>query len=420
MRDQIALLSEPLLGLEFNQYRLVGPLAIELSSRFDMSVVAPAISTSVADRLREHGVEPVSAGARFPPARTPRDEVPSFVLSWGRDALLKRNARRTEQLLRGRNALRVNMAMSNSAASDIWYVQSRPIGECIDSVIPNLSRGMRAFSYAAAPVVRLLDRRQFRDTMAAARQVYTNSGYLVQWYRRHQYPVAGTVPVYIYPTSFAATTTHPTRDYALVYLGKETDMAALLRLIETGIPLKLFGGKSAEWVQQQLGTHLPTHVTMCGYVTHQQLMDLYTNAFFTAFPFTEEPFGLIPIESMACGTPVLTYSSQGPGETVLNGITGWLVPNAGEFVEAAQRIFSRGYPSVMQSASVDHSRWFQLSSVAGIWADVFRASLDGREEPPVSVAPFAARRRVAAFAPELEPTGSLHSWAMPPAGHFQR
>lgn len=419
MRESIAFMAEPLLGIEFNQYRLVAPLAERLADRFDVSVVAPAIGQDVADHLRAHGVEPVSGGAHFPRTRTARDEVPSFVLSWGRDALLKKNARRTEELLRGRSSLRVNMTMSNSAPSDLWYIQSRPIGESIGSVIPNLSAGMRLFSHVAAPVVQLLDERQFDDTIRSARRLYTNSGYLLDWYRRRGYPAVGTVPVYLYPTTFAPTTRTPSRDYALVYLGKETDMAALRDLVAVGIPLRLFGGKSAEWVRQQLGNHLPPHVTMAGYVTHQQLMELYSNAMFTAFPFTEEPFGLVPIESMACGTPVLTYSEQGPGETVLNGLTGWLVPSRKEFVDAAGRIFHRGYPSVMVSASIDHAQWFQLDSVARIWQTVFRACLEGRDDPPTPLAPLARSVR-RSLTGDLEPSSPMSAWVLPPTRQLQR
>ncbi len=421
MQDQIAVLSEPLLGLEFNQYRLVGPLAEKLSDRFDISVVAPAIATDVAERLREHGVEPVSGGAHFPRPRTPRDEVPSFVMSWARDAFLTKNARRTEELLRGRSALRVNMSMSNSAPSDLWYVQSRPIGESIDSVIPNLSSRMRAVSHLASPVVRLLDRRHFANTIGHTQQLYTNSGYLVNWYRAHGYTVAGTVPVYLYPTSFAPTTRSPTRDYALCYLGKETDMATLNTLISTGIPVKLFGGKSAEWVRQQLGHHLPSTVTMFGRVSHQRLMELYSNALFTAFPFTEEPFGLVPIESMACATPVLTYSSQGPGETVVNGLTGWLVPNASEFVDTAIRIFHRGYSSVMVHAALSHSEQFRLDSIATIWQEIFRAGLEGREGP--TMAPAAAARSAlsaTSIGYDFDTGRSPPSWVTPPARFLQR
>ncbi len=38
----------------------------------------------------------------------------------------------------------------------------------------------------------------------------------------------------------------------------------------------------------------------------------------------EEPFGLAPVEAMACGTPVIAIKGGGPAETVIHGETGYL------------------------------------------------------------------------------------------------
>ncbi len=56
-------------------------------------------------------------------------------------------------------------------------------------------------------------------------------------------------------------------------------------------------------------------VRFVGYQTDAQLRELYTRARATIFP-GEEDFGLVPLESLACGTPVIAYRGGGALETL--------------------------------------------------------------------------------------------------------
>lgn len=55
------------------------------------------------------------------------------------------------------------------------------------------------------------------------------------------------------------------------------------------------------------------------------LCDVYNSARVTVCISYNEPFGLIPLESMACGTPVVALNQGGYRETIKNGKTGFLV-----------------------------------------------------------------------------------------------
>src|SRR5207237_6780684 len=51
-----------------------------------------------------------------------------------------------------------------------------------------------------------------------------------------------------------------------------------------------------------------------------------------------EPFGLVMIEAMACGTPVIAFKSGSVPEVIDEGITGFVVPGEAEAVEAIARL----------------------------------------------------------------------------------
>ena len=58
---------------------------------------------------------------------------------------------------------------------------------------------------------------------------------------------------------------------------------------------------------------------------------LLTNCSILLYTPAGEHFGIVPLEAMYCGTPVLAVNSGGPLETIDHGVTGWLVdgqPNA--------------------------------------------------------------------------------------------
>ena len=79
------------------------------------------------------------------------------------------------------------------------------------------------------------------------------------------------------------------------------------------------------------GTGLPTdRVRLLGKVAPDDLASLYRAAWVTALPARAEAFGLVLVESLACGTPVVALDQGGPRDIVRPGI-GVL---AGEDVEA--------------------------------------------------------------------------------------
>jgi glycosyltransferase involved in cell wall biosynthesis len=94
-------------------------------------------------------------------------------------------------------------------------------------------------------------------------------------------------------------------------------------------PLVLVGGHPGEWegqhpltVIRELGND---QAFLAGWHDHEQLPQAMNAADLLVLPSIAEAFGLVLVEAMACGLPVIAVDAYGPAEIVEPG-TGWLVP----------------------------------------------------------------------------------------------
>lgn len=86
---------------------------------------------------------------------------------------------------------------------------------------------------------------------------------------------------------------------------------------------------------ESLANRLGVEVSFLAMVDHQSLVDLYNRALMTVYTPVKEPFGLVPLESMACGTPVIGVAEGGVKETIRDGVTGRLVARDPDVLAAA-------------------------------------------------------------------------------------
>src|SRR5207248_5386227 len=82
--------------------------------------------------------------------------------------------------------------------------------------------------------------------------------------------------------------------------------------------------------------------TFVGAVAHDRLPLYYSAADVSVMPSSYESFGLVAVESLACGTPVVATRVGGLTSIVHDGETGMLVPwrDAELFAERLRRILS--------------------------------------------------------------------------------
>src|SRR5438874_1410526 len=82
-----------------------------------------------------------------------------------------------------------------------------------------------------------------------------------------------------------------------------------------------------------------TQVQLTGEVNDATKEKFLAGAAALLFPIDwPEPFGLVMIEAMACGTPVIAFRSGSVPEVIDDGLTGFVVPGEAEAIQAVGRL----------------------------------------------------------------------------------
>jgi glycosyltransferase involved in cell wall biosynthesis len=107
----------------------------------------------------------------------------------------------------------------------------------------------------------------------------------------------------------------------------------------------------------------------------------------------DEPFGLSVVEALACGTPVIACNRGSMPELIDDGVTGFLVNNVDEAVNAISRIGEIDRAACRAAVSAR----FTVDRMADRYLDLYR-SLLGRGAARLSLAQASDARCGAAFA----------------------
>ncbi|MEH3053608.1 MAG: glycosyltransferase [Patulibacter minatonensis] len=111
-----------------------------------------------------------------------------------------------------------------------------------------------------------------------------------------------------------------------------------------GLPLVVAGDGPA---LNDLRKNAPPNVTFLGQQGDEEVVSLMQRCRALMFP-SQDDFGLVPVEAMACGAPIIAYRGGGATHTVVDGVTGtFFDEQTPEAIEAAVRAFD--------PATLDHS-----------------------------------------------------------------
>ncbi|MBX6741860.1 MAG: glycosyltransferase family 4 protein [Acetobacteraceae bacterium] len=146
----------------------------------------------------------------------------------------------------------------------------------------------------------------------------------------------------------------PAKPSYLAFLGRIAPEKRVDRAIKiagrSGMPLKI-AAKVDRADQDYFDSRIrpllaQPHVEFIGEIGDHEKAEFLSGALALLFPIDwPEPFGLVLIEAMACGTPVIAYDQGSVQEIIEDGITGFLVDGIPSAVEAVGRL-----PSLSRAA----------------------------------------------------------------------
>jgi glycogen synthase len=193
----------------------------------------------------------------------------------------------------------------------------------------------------------------------------------------------------------------PGRPYVL-FVGRITRQKGIIHLVRAipyirpGVQVVLCAGapdteeigrEMAERVEQARQQTANPIIWIAQVVPREDIIPLYTQASLFVCPSVYEPFGIINLEAMACGTPVVASAVGGIKEVVVPGETGLLVPlearGPTDFEPRDPERFARDLAAAINSLLDDPPRRARLGAQARqrverhfSWTSVARRTFD--------------------------------------------
>jgi len=173
------------------------------------------------------------------------------------------------------------------------------------------------------------------------------------------------------------------KDDYLVYIGRANPdkgpAVAINVARRSGHPLKMIVKRNepAEraYFEDAVVPLLDDDVEIFENVSHQEKVDLLGRAKAMIFPIRwPEPFGLVMVEAMACGTPVVTTGWGAAPEIVEDGVTGFLRDDYADLVSAILLVDDVDPAACRTRVEQNFSAEAMVKGYEGVFADVARAA----------------------------------------------
>jgi len=160
-------------------------------------------------------------------------------------------------------------------------------------------------------------------------------------------PELGQVPAIPNPLEVSAWPFRERKDDYLLWVGRITPekgpQRAIAAALAAGVPLVLAGviqpGQQAFFDREIAPALDGERVRFVGEVSGAAKRSLFAHARALLMPIRwEEPFGMVMVEALACGTPVIAFAEGAARELVIDGHTGFLVADEQAMAAAVGRL----------------------------------------------------------------------------------
>jgi glycosyltransferase involved in cell wall biosynthesis len=171
-------------------------------------------------------------------------------------------------------------------------------------------------------------------------------------------------------------------DY-LLFLGRFLPEKGVLEAIELAKRLDvrlLLAAPENDYFHETIKKHIDGKlIEYAGEVDHESKNRLLGGAKALLYPIQAgEPFGLVLVEAMACGTPVLALNKGAVGEIVENGVNGYRVETLDEMYSAFPKILQLDRAKVRASAVERFGVEQMVNGYVKIYEQLLRSEKDGK------------------------------------------
>lgn len=176
---------------------------------------------------------------------------------------------------------------------------------------------------------------------------------------------------------------HVAKDAPLVFLGRIEEIKGTHLAIElarkTGHSLLIAGNiplAGASYFKEKIAPELNNQIKYLGEVDDLQKNILLGQAAALVMPILwDEPFGIVMIEAMACGTPVIGLNRGALSEIVVPGLNGYIGENMDDLVLAVQQINLINRVKVRQHVEIYFSSTIIVNEYLALYQQIITACL---------------------------------------------